>query len=424
MTISQHSERVNGTRPTPATPPPGRRWLRTKEERDADRARARTDAARAAIEEQRARDQLEMERLEAQRELDAVREQLDERRTARQQQAAAKRRTLRERVSQAVVLATANIGVNGVAVLGQVLALVLGLGWPWWAAVPVALIVESVAVNIGFIAHDKLLHGYSAGWLRALSYGIGAAVGWFNYTHNHGHALTGDYAAVFGACSVLSPVLWQIYSQWRHWQALRDQGMLEARAPKFSKLRWLIPSLRGETWQAFKLGVAEGIASPEVAIVEVRARDTARAARASVVDGHAAVIRAQSAALELALAQAGETADETSPQVEIKVSSGVPETPAEITGGGADETPDETKISTCDETADETSATPAMWRYWQTTVEVERRIPTGAELAKAGKCSPQWGARKAREWEAEMDGRTRRALLPGKKSAPKGGESR
>ncbi|MEV0994690.1 hypothetical protein [Nonomuraea sp. NPDC050202] len=283
--------------------------FRSREERAAAKARARALAAQHGIEEQRARDQREVEALEAEREKARVRAELDQMAKQEQDQAAAERRSFRQRISRAVVLATANVGVNAVAVLGQVLALTLGLGWEWWAAVPLALVVESVAVNVGYIAHDKLINGYSAGWLRMLSYGIGAAVGWFNYEHNRGTDADGvvlateDYAVVFGAASVLSPVLWQIYSQWKHWQQLRSQGLLEARAPKFAKLRWIIPSLRGETWQAFKLAIAEGIQTPEVAINEVRSRTVTGTARETLLQAREELIRTQSDALRLALVQ-------------------------------------------------------------------------------------------------------------------------
>ncbi|MET8985787.1 hypothetical protein ABZW49_10100 [Nonomuraea wenchangensis] len=257
-------------RPAPATQRPPRRLFRTREERAADRARAATVAAKYAIEQQRAADQREMEALEAEREKAKVRAELDQLAKQEQDQAAAERRTFRQRISRAVVLATANVGVNAVAVLGQVLALVLGLDWEWWAAVPLALVVESVAVNVGYIAHDKLINGYSAGWLRFLSYGIGAAVGWFNYEHNSGFdadgaaLATADYAVVFGAASVLSPVLWQIYSQWKHWQQLRDADLLDSRAPKFSRARWIL--WLGETFYITRRAVRHGVSDRAEAV--------------------------------------------------------------------------------------------------------------------------------------------------------------
>lgn len=291
---------------------PGRRrplvLFRSAEERAAAKAAALAQREQAMIEVQRAKDQREFEALEAEREKTRLRTELAQHAKQQQDEAAEERRTFRQRISRAVVLASANVGVNAVAVLGQVLALTLGLDWPWWAAVPLALVVESVAVNVGYIAHDKLINGYSAGWLRGLSYAIGAAVGWFNYDHNSSprngvESVTADYAVVFGAASLLSPVLWQIYSQWKHWQQLRTQGLLEARAPKFAKLRWIIPSLRGETWQAFKLAIAEGIQTPDVAIAEVRARTLTGTAQETLRGAREELIRTQADALRLALVQ-------------------------------------------------------------------------------------------------------------------------
>lgn len=259
----------------PDAPPteqrPARRLWRSPEERAAAKAQARALTARHAIEEQRARDQIALEHLEAEREMGKIRDELAAQAKQQQDEDAEQRRTFRQRISRGVVLATANVGVNAVAVLGQVLALVLGLDWPWWAAVPLALVVESVAVNVGYIAHDKLINGYSAGWLRFLSYGIGAAVGWFNYAHNNGPggegaqpSLTADYAIVFGAASLLSPVLWQIYSQWKHWQQLRDQGLLDSRAPKFSRARWIL--WLGETFYITRRAVRYGVSDRSEAV--------------------------------------------------------------------------------------------------------------------------------------------------------------
>lgn len=302
--MTADTERTN----TPATDETAERRrplvvFRSAEERARDKAAALAKREQAMVEVQRARDQREFEALEAEREKARIRSELAEHAKQQEDQAAAERRSLRQRISRAVVLASANGGVNAVAVLGQVLGLTLGMGWPWWAAVPVALVAESVAVNVGYISHDKLINGYSAGWLRTLSYAIGVAVGWFNYTENSNVPLTKEYALVFGACSLLSPVLWQIYSQWKHWEQLRMQGMLEARAPKFAKLRWIIPSLRGETWQAFKLAIAEGIQSPDVAIGEVRARAITGTARDTLQAAREELIRAQGDALRLALVQ-------------------------------------------------------------------------------------------------------------------------
>ncbi|MEV4186495.1 hypothetical protein AB0J28_34225 [Streptosporangium canum] len=202
-----------------------------------------------------------------------------------------------------LALTTALVGVNAAAVVGQVLALVLGAGWPWWVALPIAMVVEAVAVVVGYFVHHKIVRGYSAFWQAGLSYLIGGLVGAFNYAHTSVIAETAAFAPVFGAASLLSPLLWQLYSQWLSWKKLLKQRRLKRRLPSFGLMRWLIPSLTGETWAAFKLAVAEGIESSELAIKLVRAYRTSQA-------GRDAVFEAQQAMIELALAQRAALAEE------------------------------------------------------------------------------------------------------------------
>jgi hypothetical protein len=112
-----------------------------------------------------------------------------------------------------------------------------------------------------------------------------------------------------------------------------------------------------------------------------------------------------------------ETTDETRGQVDDQVDVEVSQADIDELINSYRQTPDPGADETRNETPDETRATDAMRAYWQKVVEEERRLPTGAELANVGKCTPQYGARKAREWEAAMDGRIRRALKPGKKTS-------
>ncbi|GAA3039584.1 hypothetical protein [Streptosporangium longisporum] len=286
----EHATDTAPAAPERAEPP--RRWRSLAERR--------ADAARARIDEQRARLQAERERLETEAEHARLRALLDEQTTTAATKRRNHRRTLRQRVSLAVVLAAANVGVNGAAVLGQILALMYGLKWEWWQAVPLAVVVESVAVNVGYLAHDKMIKGFSAYGLRLLSYAIGVGVGVFNYSHNSGLSQTEDFAGVFGAASVLSPVLWQIYSQWRHWETMREQGLLEQRPLRFPLLRWVIPSLRSETWAAFKHGVAEDIRSPQVALAEIRAMSATDAAWRGIGDVRAGLVDVQGNVLTVA----------------------------------------------------------------------------------------------------------------------------
>lgn len=414
MTTSQH-ERINGAAPAP--PPPAQRPSRA--ERLAADATAKAEAAR--IRDEARRDKARRDE-EWAAELDQLRTQ--RRRTRKTSNDYARRERITawharaQRWWHAFVLVGAIVGVNIVAVAGQVTAFQADpFGWTPLAAIGAAAVIESIAIYVGWHAHVALIEGDSVMRLRAASYTIAAGVGALNYHHYSPTWSLDDMAVMFGAASVLSPWLWAIHSRHVHRQDLRQQGLIDPRAPKFSALRWLLH--RAETWTALKWAVRHGEQSPVASILAVQTEETTAAAcvlldrtRAELVTAQATLIRAQSAALAVLDETRTETAGETIEQVEIEVSSEPSNTPDDLPEAGADETPDETP----DETAIETAATDAMWRHWQRVTQVERRIPTGAELATAGKCSPQYGAKKAREWQAAMDGRTRRALLPAKKA--------
>lgn len=281
------------------------RLLATK----AQRARDRLEAERLRLAQQRMREEArrELEMQAAHHEADLRRlsdqttvQQKRTRRTRTREVWSARLSTLRT-IQRGAVLAAANLGVNVLAITGQFLALHLGAGWPAWSAAIAASITESIALNVGFYAHDKLLKGHSALGTRLVSYAIGLAVGLLNYTHNEGHPVTGDAAVMFGAASVLSPILWHMYGIWRHAHNQHVQGTHKPPAPSFVKQRWVLPSLRGETWTAYKVGIAEGISDPDLCIALARAQRADAAARKAIAKTQSAVITAQRAQLELAL---------------------------------------------------------------------------------------------------------------------------
>jgi hypothetical protein len=417
MTTSQH-ERVNGANPMPPPAP----YRPSRAERLAADAAARAEAARI-------RDEAKRDKARRDEKWAAEREQL--RQTRKRTRKTSNDNARRESVTawqarlqkwwHAFVLVGAIVGVNIVAVVGQVTAFSAsteanGFGWSPLQAVATAAVIETIAIYVGWHAHTALIEGDSVMRLRVTSYAIALGVGALNYYHYAPNWKFDDQAVMFGGASVLSPWLWAMHSRHQHRQALREQGLIDPRAPKFSALRWLL--WRSETWTALRWAVRYGEQSPGAAILAVQTEATTAETDALLVQtrdevtaAQAALIRAQSAALAVLDETRDETPIETTHEVEIKVSSEPATTPDDLPAGPVDETPDETSI----ETPDETRATEAMWRHWKKSVEVERRIPTGAELAVAGNCSPQYGAKKAREWKADMDGRIRRALLPGKK---------
>jgi hypothetical protein len=225
---------------------------------------------------------------------------------------ARKARERAERLRRTLILVGAIVGVNAVAVVGQVSSFTApvagnGFGWSLWQALCVAAVVESIAIYVGWHAHVALIEGDSVMRLRLTSYAIAAGVGALNYHHYAGPdwAPT-DRAVMFGAASLLSPWLWAMHSRHVHRQQLRENGLIDPRAPKFGALRWLLH--RGETWQALRWAVAEGEQSPTVAVAAIRARHAiedsdrvAAEARRGLDQARDGLIATQRTALNLAL---------------------------------------------------------------------------------------------------------------------------
>lgn len=202
------------------------------------------------------------------------------------------------RAGRVAVLTGTNVGVNAVAVVGQVLAL-HAAGWPVWAALVGGCIIESVAVYVQWHAHVALVEDDSAVRLRFASYAIAGAVAWLNITHNT------VLPVLFGGCSLASPWLWAMYSRHVHRRQLRAAGLIDPRAPKFSALRWILH--RRETWQALKWAVRHGEQAPGTAILAVQLQQTAHRADQAAEQGRAYLIEslthlthAQGVALQVA----------------------------------------------------------------------------------------------------------------------------
>ncbi|MER6171390.1 hypothetical protein [Streptosporangium sp. NPDC001681] len=195
-------------------------------------------------------------------------------------------------VGRLAVMSVTNLGVNLVAVGGQYMVFI-ALGVPAWAAATGAAIVESVAVYVSWHAHVALREGDAAWGLRMRSYLIGAAAAWLSYTH------VPETPELFAACSLISPWLWAMHSRHLHRKDLREAGLIDPRAPKFSPLRWALHT--GETFAAFRWAIGEGVQSPQTAVAVVRERRAVRMTWASVEDTRTAVIAAQRATVELTL---------------------------------------------------------------------------------------------------------------------------
>ncbi|HUR07983.1 MAG TPA: hypothetical protein VM347_35945 [Nonomuraea sp.] len=199
------------------------------------------------------------------------------------------------------VMSTTNLGVNLVAVSGQAMSFMQRGLPPLWAILA-AGIVESVAVYVSWHAHVALREGDAAWATRTWSYAIGAGASYLSYTHVQ------DYPELFAACSLASPWLWSMHSRHLHRQDLREAGLIDPRAPKFSALRWALHTK--ETFAAFKWAISEGVQSPHIAVEVIRSRRAVRMAWQTVDQAQTAVVAAQRTQLELALTQLAALSEE------------------------------------------------------------------------------------------------------------------
>jgi hypothetical protein len=110
-------------------------------------------------------------------------------------------------------------------------------------AIVVALAIESIAVYVGWHAHDALINklGRTAARLRRASYGIATLVAAINYAHfadfseATGNELGLNAASVaFGLLSLISPWLWGLHSRRMKNLQLAKEGVADAVGATFS----------------------------------------------------------------------------------------------------------------------------------------------------------------------------------------------
>lgn len=351
MDTSQYAERVNGS--APADQP--RRPSRADRLADDAAAKARRDAIR---------DQARQDRERRGEEWAAERDQL--RASRRRTRKTSNDADRRERFTvwqarlrkwwRAFVLVGAIVGVNVVAVVGQVTAFTAapdanGFGWHIAQALATAGVIESIAIYVGWHAHVALLEGDSVLRLRLTSYAIAFGVGVLNYHHYAPDWKPVDTAVMFGCASVLSPWLWAMHSRHQHRTDLRASGLIDPRAPKFAALRWLLH--RAETWQALRWAVRHGEQSPTAAILSVQSENGLTdavlyvdRAHAALAAGRDALIRAQAAALAatetyaLALERSVSEVSEIAPPAPLEI-----EPPADTSANAQTDLPDVSEVS-------------------------------------------------------------------------------
>lgn len=189
----------------------------------------------------------------------------------------------------------------------------LGLPGVWSALVP--LVLDAAAAYAAVLALRDVLAGDAAGMNRLLvwAYAVGSAAlnAWY------ADQVGGLPAALFyAAASISAVILWDRTLRALRRDHLREQGAVSPPTPRFRLARWMVAP--GETAQAWRLAVVEGVTDPVEAVRLARLAGAgvderlALPARTVVIDPWAELSKAD--AVRRALAEA-ETPDGRAPRV-------------------------------------------------------------------------------------------------------------
>ncbi|MEU8264497.1 hypothetical protein AB0C02_28225 [Micromonospora sp. NPDC048999] len=257
----------------------------------AELAELRRIELQASIDHQRQVDQLRREQEAADRDQQrrAAREQAREEKRRRKTQAKtrARRRAQLRRIAEQARTIGPLLVVNAVTVGGQ-LAYVHDQTPADWnpaariaIAIGVATAAESVALYVGWHAHDALLQrAYAtAAWLRRASYAIALVMAGVNYSHFAGDALAPTaLAVILGVLSSLSPWLWGLHTRRaQHVQLLREDLVDESGA-QFGPARRRAFPIR--SWAARRWSIDHHERDPRAAWEGYRAHRAAQRAAA------------------------------------------------------------------------------------------------------------------------------------------------
>lgn len=196
--------------------------------------------------------------------------------------------------------------VNAAAVYGQVAFFYESVAPGNWAipgklalSILIAAAIESIAVYVGWHAHDALLMKASAtaARLRRASYLLALIVGAINYAHFAGKGGLFDPTAAsvaFGLLSLLSPWLWGLHTRRAQHVQLTKEGAIDVAGATFSAERiWAFPI---RAWGARRWSIDNYVTDPQTAwdgynahLDQVRAVKPSTRARAAwmVLVGHA-----------------------------------------------------------------------------------------------------------------------------------------
>ncbi|MEU7617166.1 hypothetical protein AB0B27_13880 [Micromonospora rifamycinica] len=287
-------------------------------------ARIRAEAERRRLAADFARDQAAADRAER-RQADRERARADRKRRKARARAWARRRRQFAHVAATARTVAPLLVVNAATVGGQ-LAYTYDQTPATWAeplrvavAIGVATAAESVALYVGWHAHDALLkkaHG-TATRLRRASYAIALVMAAVNYSHFTESPLAPTaLAVILGVLSSLSPWLWGLHTRRaQHVQLVREDLVDETGAVFGPDRRRAFPI---RSWQARRWSIDHNVRDPKAAWAGYKAeRDAKRAAAQHGRAGWAwAVLRGRAVATPTTPAPAP-VLDESDPGVQL-----------------------------------------------------------------------------------------------------------
>lgn len=295
---------------------------------------ARREAARAAVIAQEDADRAAKERRraeKAERRADsaAMRQARREMRAERAADAASGAGHLVRRAAPAVFAAVPVVMVNGTAFIGQFAYIRDNVPWALPGQVLAAATFESVAVYIAWHAHLAKMKNDSSTRLVIGAQLFAVVMGLMNYSHYSVRWHPTVMAVGLGLMSLLSPLLWGIYSKRASRDKLMEEGLVEPHAVRLGANRWTWHPLRSfdVMWRATWVGEI----NPKAAIA---LHDTARSARREIRSArHEARQAEQAARNERRAIERG------APKVARWARHGAPEVPAPRQESGAPAVP-------------------------------------------------------------------------------------
>lgn len=141
--------------------------------------------------------------------------------------------------------------------------------WPWHFAWLPAACIEGGVAYFGFLYERHLIAGDSTlanrVWMLVCA-AISSATIYWHVTEQL--KAPWQMAAVVGCMAGLSLALWMRRAKWKRREELRERGLIDAQAPRFSAARWVLCPV--ETPRAFRFAVKHGLSDPLVAMAAYR----------------------------------------------------------------------------------------------------------------------------------------------------------